>query len=224
MDNDPPNDERSKISRPKEPEYLPAKTFQGHALTRAKKLGSPIHSNESSSSASMTTPTIRALVVDVDGPTTSHHEDINDDEGDDEYEEDVSSSGSSTPKASRQSSFSASSYSLGNPPAYIIERPSTPRASLRRSEQSYSLSPTLPAVAYSPPAYECYGYGYANRQRRVNESMEKVRPAQSEQEVLDAMIDDLARGSQRNDQDGDDGPTERGLELNPARSLRRERR
>lgn len=165
--------------------------------------------------------------MEVEEPTTSHHEDINDedsdDEGDDDYEEDDSSSGSSTPKASRQS-FGASAHSPVNPPAYVVERPSTPRASFSQSEQSYSLSSTLPAVAYSPPVNQRHGYGYANRQRRVNESMGAIRSARSEQEVLDAMIDDLARGTQRTDEDGDDGLNESGLELNPARSLRRERR
>lgn len=241
MDNSPPNDECSRTRQFKEfddSEYLLAQTFKGHALTRAKKLRSPVRSNESSTS--MPTP-IQALVVDIEGPTSSHHEDIDDDDEDededDEYDDDdnendeyededeFSSSGSSTPKASRQSFGTSSSPAYGsNSPAYVVERPSTPRASRQLGDQSYRLSPTLPAVAYSPPA------GYHSRRRqyhRGNESissMGTVRPAQSEQAVLDAMIDNL-RGAQRRDGDEDDDVlNERGLELKPARSLRRERR
>lgn len=243
MDN-PSDDERSRPKESEESALLPGKTFKGDGLTRAKKLRSPVRSNESSSAA-MPTPVPALVVYNLDDQTPSfeHYEDSDDaadddDEADDEDDGDedddeVSDSGSSTPKASRQS-FGA--YRLTSPPlAYVtttttaatttgsswrVERPSTPRGSRQMEEGAY----TLPARAYSPPGGYRYGYGGRRRGHGRNDSVSSigtVRPAQSEQEVLDAMIDDLSRAPQ---QRGDDRVYERGLELKPARSLRRERR
>lgn len=176
--------------------------------------------------------------LDDETPSYEHHEhyedenDADDDKSENDEEEDegeVSDSGSSTPKASRQS-FGLTSP----PPAYVTtttERPSTPRASRQmegQGEGAYGSSPTLlPARAYSPPGENRWrrrqGHGHGHGMNESVSSMATIKPAKSEQEVLDAMIDDLSR-TQREDDDAAQGVYERGLGLKPARSLRRERR
>ncbi|KAI7973930.1 hypothetical protein EIK77_001341 [Talaromyces pinophilus] len=234
MDN-APDDVRSRSKESKDSAYPPSTTFKGDSLTRAKKLRSPVRSNEFSSSVPTPIPALVVYEVDDETPSYEHHEhyeDENDadDDGDDEADEDeddVSDSGSSTPRASRQS-FGLTSP----PPAYVTsttaDRPSTPRASrpTDQEQDDNSLSQTLlPARAYSPPGEDrwCRRRGHGHGRNESVSSMTTIKPAKSEQEVLDAMIDDLSREQQQGEA-GDHEVYKRGTELKPARSLRRERR
>ena len=172
----------------------------------------------------MPTPVPALVVYEVDDETPSyehheHYEDENDADDDGDYEADededgVSDSGSSTPKASRQS-FGLTSP----PPAYVTsttaDRPSTPRASRQTDQEqdACSLSQTLlPARAYSPPEEDRWRrrHGHGHGKNESVSSMATIKPAKSEQEVLDAMIYDLSRAQQQDD-DGDEGVYERGL-------------
>jgi hypothetical protein len=188
----PSHDERSRRAR--EPATLAPETFRGQGLMPAKKLRSPVRSNESSSFA-MPTP-IPALVVDLKKRTTTDDNDDNNenDDDDDDKEEEVSDSVSLTTKASSQHLYN---HGLPSPPRkYYLKR---------RKTSSISSTTTI-----KPP----------NPSKQTQNS---------EQKVLDAMIDELTQTLQERDQHasgyaGDDVVRDRGLQLKPARSLRRERR
>lgn len=180
--------------RARESATLAPETFRGQGLTPSKKLRSPVRSNESSSFA-MPTP-IPALVVDLKKRTTTDDNDDNNenDDDDDDKEEEVSDPGSSTPKASSQHLYN---HGLPSPPRkYYLKR---------RKTSSISSTTTI-----KPP----------NPSKQTENS---------EQKVIDAMIHDLSQIPQERDQHasgyvGDDVLRDRGLQLKPARSLRRERR
>ncbi|EEA18725.1 hypothetical protein TMatcc_010734 [Talaromyces marneffei ATCC 18224] len=192
----------------RDPAYLYPETFRGDNLTWAKKLRSPVRSNEWS--ASMRTP-VPAVVVDLRKPTASDDSDNNDsdDEDDDEEgnaEEEITELDSSTPKASQ-----------------YPYRPRGPLPTFANEEEE------------EEEAQGEYRYNYHCRKnsvsstRTIKPTKQSSQPSQAEhreQDVLDAMIDELSRSQREESELGyeDDVVTERGLYLKAARSLRKERR